>query len=342
MKRIIFVISLGVSALSLGAIIVWQLFLGFTENPSAVTISARKVTVAPDITRAGLINLLTNEGLIKERFLLNAYLKYFRKNGNFTPGEYELSGLMTPSQIVDAIQSGKVVKYALAIESGLTTAELAKVIEEKGFGSASQIKVAASNAAFAQALNIPGGRLEGYLLPGTYELPRKLQAEALLKIFVTRFRENVTDEIFAEAQEAGLSPSELVVLASIIASENVPPEELRMVSSVFHNRLKAGMKLQHAKSLAYGLEKKVDELSAEDQAVDNDWNTYLRSGLPSSPIASPDLKTILAAARPAKSDALFFAPRNESSHIFCPDAECHEIAMRRWEETQKGSDKLKQ
>ena len=339
MKKIIFVISLGIAALCLGAIVAWQFFLGFTENPSSVTVSARKVTVAPDVTQNGLVDLLTQEGLITDRFLLSTYLKHFRKATKFTPGEYELSGLMTPSQIIDVIQSGKVVTYALAIESGLTATELAKLVEEKGFGSAEQIKLAAADASLAQKLDIPGGRLEGYLLPGTYDLPRKLQAEELLKIFVARFRENVTDEIFAEAQEAGLSPSELVVLASIIASENVPPEELRMVSSVFHNRLKAGMKLQHEKSLAYGLQKKVSELSVDDRNVDNEWNTFVRTGLPSSPIASPDLKTILAAARPAKSDALFFAPRNESSHIFCPDAECHEIAMRRWKQTQKGNTK---
>jgi UPF0755 protein len=323
--------ALGSGVLMIG----WRVFLNFVGQPSEVTVSARTVVVTPGATNESLVSLLKQEQLVTKSFLLELYLTKFRKPAPFEPGEYELSGLMTPAEIVDQIQSGKVVTYALAIEPGQSTSEIARTLSDKGFGVADAIQAAALDAQFAESLKISGKRLEGYLFPDTYDLPRKLSPKNLLKILVQRFREKVDASVINEAKNAGLNLHELVVLASLIASDDIPPEELRMVSSVYHNRLKANKKLEHAQSLAYGLGKSVGKLTLSDRRIENDWKTFMNKGLPQTPITSPGMNAIIAAARPAKSDALYFAPRTETSHIFCPDAECHAIAMRRWREAQK-------
>ena len=313
----------------------WKIFLDFVSEPGEVTTSARKIVIGPSSSSEMLVELLNREQLVTKSGFLELYLKYFRKVGPYVPGEYELSGLMSPSQILDHIQGGKVVTYAIAIEPGHSAQETAAQLESKGFGKASALLSQALDAEFALSLKIEGDRLEGYLFPDTYELSRKLEASALLKILVARFRERISPEIVEEAKKLGLSLHELVILGSMIESEKVPPEELRMVSSVFHNRLKQNVKLEHNASLAYGLDKPESMLSPSDRAIENGWNTYLKRGLPKTPIGSPSLKALIAAARPAKSDALYFAPRNDTSHIFCPDRECHEIAMRRWRASQE-------
>lgn len=338
MKRLVIIAALLVAFLNGAALLGWKIFLDFVSQPGEVTTSARKIVIATDSSVEMLSEILKREQLVTRSGSLKIYLKHFRVKKPYIPGEYELSGLMSPAQILDQIQSGKVVTYAIAIEPGRSAKKSAQSLEEKGFGDAQALLARALDADFAQSLNIEGDRLEGYLFPDTYELSRKLESTALLKILVARFREKVSPAIIAEAKKLGLSLHQLVIIASLIESERVPPEELRMVSSVFHNRLKQKLKLEHPASLAYGLDKPESMLAPSDREIENGWNTYLKSGLPATPIGSPGLKAIMAAARPSKSDALYFAPRNDTSHIFCPDRECHEIAMRRWRESQRKSD----
>ena len=126
----------------------------------------------------------------------------------------------------------------------------------------------------------------------------------------------------------GLTEHELVTLASVIEKETGHAPERKIISSVFHNRLKKKMRLQSDPTTIYGLWENFDgNLTRSCLQTYTPYNTYKIFGLPKGPIASPGTDAILAALYPAKTKYLFFVSRNDGTHIFSEDYKGHKSAV---------------
>jgi UPF0755 protein len=120
---------------------------------------------------------------------------------------------------------------------------------------------------------------------------------------------------------------ELLTLASLIEKEASIPAERKLVSSVFHNRMKRGMRLDCDPTVRYAVKNFDRPLTYRDLASDSPFNTYRHRGLPPTPICSPGREALLAALRPAKTDYLFFVARNDGSHYFSTSLREHNRAV---------------
>ena len=138
-----------------------------------------------------------------------------------------------------------------------------------------------------------------------------------------------------EQREPGLplkTPYELLILASIIEKETGRLSDRNLVSAVFINRLNKGMPLQTDPTVIYGIGPKFDgNLKKADLRRDTPYNTYMHKGLPPTPIAMPSKESILAAAHPAKSNALFFVAKGDGSSHFSQNLKEHEAAVDRYQ-----------
>lgn len=155
--------------------------------------------------------------------------------------------------------------------------------------------------------------LEGFLFPDTYQLPDKPTAVSVIKLATKQFA-TVADStsLLQSADQVGLTPYQMVVLASIVEKEAGPNEADRAkIARVFLNRLQKGMKLQSDATVAYanGITGRVFTTDAERQ-LDSKWNTYKYAGLPKGPITSPSKKSLAAVEKPADGDWLFFTVVN--------------------------------
>jgi UPF0755 protein len=131
------------------------------------------------------------------------------------------------------------------------------------------------------------------------------------------------------------SPDELLTMASIVEKETGRPSDRALISSVFNNRLRIGMRLQTDPSVIYGLGDSFDgNLRKIDLQTDTPWNTYTRGGLPPTPIAMPGKAALLAAAQPARSDALYFVARGDGSSQFSATLEAHNRAVNQYQRGQ--------
>ena len=336
MMRLALIATGAVAACMCALLAAGGLFAGWMGAPSAADNREVVVVVPPNTQPDALAQLLHREGIVTRPWWFSVYVEHFRRDetSEIHPGEYALATVMSPVEIMSRIHDQAVVTYTVTIPAGWRIDRTIGHLVEVELGAESELGAASRDAELIRSAGVPSKTMEGYLFPDAYDLPKGLSARELLSRLLARYRKSVTDEILADADELGLSEDQLITLASLIELDGVPPGEKAHVASVYHNRLRLGDKLENAAALAYGLRRDVDSLTPEDVEQDHPFNTFVREGLPPHPIASPGLASIVAAARPARTDALYFAPRGDSTHVFCPDYECHRIALERWRQEQ--------
>ena len=137
-------------------------------------------------------------------------------------------------------------------------------------------------------------------------------------------------------QELGFTEQQIITLASIVEKEAKVDAERKLISAVYHNRLKQGMKLQADPTAVYGTKAWITKVTKEDLKRRSPYNTYLHKGLPPGPIANPGEGAILAALYPAENvDYLFFVAQGDGSHFFSKDFGAHEKAIGRYRLNRK-------
>ena len=157
-----------------------------------------------------------------------------------------------------------------------------------------------------------------------------MSVDEMLSRMVQRMRGKLTPELVARARARGLSVHQLLTLASIIEREAIDPEERRLISAVFWNRLRLDMPLQADPTVQYAVAKERRALTRADLASDNAYNTYVHRGLPPGPIASPGLAAIEAALDPAPVKFLYFVARDDRRHHFSTTVAEHNAAVVRY------------
>jgi UPF0755 protein len=149
---------------------------------------------------------------------------------------------------------------------------------------------------------------------------------------VEKFQSVFTPEWEKRAKELGLSIHEIITLASIIEKETASQDERRVISSVFHNRLKKGLRLETDPTVIYGIKNFNGNITRKNLSETTPYNTYIITGLPPGPIASPSYESIKAALYPAETDYLFFVSKNDGTHIFSADFKEHNRAVRKYQQ----------
>jgi UPF0755 protein len=170
-------------------------------------------------------------------------------------------------------------------------------------------------ARVAAQLDIPVRTLEGYLYPSTYLVPVNASAETVVRQMTAEFERRWRPSWTERLRGVKRTRHEIVVLASIIEGEVRDPRDAYYVSSVYHNRLARGMRLQADPTVIYALGRR-RRLYERDYRTPSPYNTYVIDGLPPNPIGQPSSASLHAALFPERTDFLFFVARPDGSHVF--------------------------
>jgi UPF0755 protein len=159
--------------------------------------------------------------------------------------------------------------------------------------------------------------LEGFLFPATYDFTARTTSAQLVTAQLEAFRRNWAKLDLSYASSKNLTPYDVLIIASMVEKEAFAPEERQLVAAVIYNRLRARMTLGIDATLRYGLDIPPTESIRQSQ-LDNPtpYNTGKHPGLPPTPIASPGLASLQAAAHPAKVDYLYFVRKPDKKHHF--------------------------
>jgi UPF0755 protein len=274
----------------------------------------------------GIGERLVSAGVIRDMPTFRTALWMSNKGRVLKAGEYRFDRAMTPFEIIDKMARGDVFVITVTFPEGHTIAEMAKIVEAHGLGTAASFVEAASEASLIRDLDPAAKDLEGYLFPETFAVPRRTDASKLVHMMVARFDKVFTPELRQAAAARNLSVRQVVTLASIVEKETAKSDERPLVAAVYATRLRIGMPLQCDPTVIYGLVKagRYDgNLHKEDLSFDSPYNTYRYPGLPPGPIASPGRASLEAAVHPADADYLYFVSRNDGSHAFARTLEEH-------------------
>lgn len=283
------------------------------------------------------VEILSNEKLIRDKniFLLIGILTGSDKK--IRAGYYSIWGPMSPLDIFKTIRKGQIIEYEIKIVEGDSLLEIADKLSRSGIITREDFIKLSKDPDFLASYNIETTSIEGYIFPDTYKIPKGIRPEDAIGSMIDRMRKKYSDELLSRTAEMGMTENEVLTLASIIEKEAVVDSERPLISAVYHNRLKKKMRLQADPTAIYGIKSFREKIIKSDLRRKTPYNTYVFKGLPPGPIASPGLKSIIAALYPADVPYLYFVSKDDITHQFSKTAEEHLKAVKLYREWKNES-----
>ena len=252
---------------------------------------------------------------------------------NIKAGNYEVEQGITPLDLIEKISRGKNSALAITFVEGWTFRQVRKALDDNP-----QLRHDTRGLSDLEILQRVGSDKqspEGLFFPDTYHFTTGVSDLNILKRSYDLMQKHLAAQWEQRAPDLPLAtPYEALVLASIVEKETGKAVERSIISAVFLNRLRIGMKLQTDPTVIYGLGEAFDgNLRKQDLVSDTPYNTYVRAGMPPTPIAMPGLASLHAALHPAATDALYFVAKGDGSSHFSRSLEEHDRAVTKY---QKG------
>lgn len=302
----------------------FALYIGLFKPMLARRMSPQLLEVPSKTTAVQLVNQLRSKQLIHIPYALLAYMHFYGYSSHLKAGVYRIYPLETPVHFIKRVIAGDVLTQTLHIIEGTTLLDLRHRL--------SQAPYLHFNASDIEHLTKPYSSAEGLFLADTYQYGAMTPAYPLLN----KARKNLSDclQVNWESRNKDLpykNPYELLIAASILEKESALPSERKIIAGIIARRLKLNMPLQMDPTVIYGLYKKYGHvLTHADLTIDTPYNTYLRRGLPPTPIAMVSKASIEAAAHPTPSSYLYFYAKGDGSHQFSSTYQEQKAAINRY------------
>lgn len=284
--------------------------------------------------------LLESKGLLRSPLESAAY-RLFHPRARYQAGEYVFRKEDNSAAVLAKIARGEVFYQEITIPEGYSLFEIADLLERQGHMSRQAFLSAAQNPSLIRDLAPEAPSLEGYLFPSRYRFPRKVTPRLFCERLTTQFR--------AVARELGLPSADLhrlVTLASLVEKESAVPTERPLIAGVYTNRLRLGMKLECDPTVIYAAQLSNHwrgTIYRSDLDRLHPYNTYRQNGLPPGAIANPGREALLAALRPATTEAIFFVaePGGSGKHVFSRTLSDHNRAVAAYRNPPNNTSKAK-
>lgn len=286
---------------------------------------------------AVLADLQRREWLPSSRaaFYLRAYVRWNELGGRIRSGEYALLPNRSLLDILGLFMSGQTIPHELRIVEGWTFAQALQVI--RADPAIKQTMPQASPEELMTAIGQPGVHPEGRFFPDTYRFSKNTTELALLRQAFTAMQAAIDAEWPQRAPDLPYANAdEALAMASVVEKETGAADERPTIAGVFVRRLRLGMRLQTDPTIIYGLGPRFDgNLRKIDLLTDGPYNSYLRTGLPPTPICLPSRAALHAALHPADGKTLFFVSKGDGTHVFSETLAEHEAAVRQYQLKKK-------
>ena len=223
-------------------------------------------------------------------------------------GFYQLHEHMQASLAYTALVNPKnLVQTTVTIPEGKRAVDVIAIIAKKTKIPLKNFQQVLAHPAQLSLPSYANGKAEGYLFPATYAIVPHETALQILQAMVQRFNvEAQHEDLVTAAKAVGLTPTQLIIEASLNQAEGGSVSDYPKIAEVIHNRLAIGMHLQFDSTVLYGLGKYAVSATIKQTKTPGPYNTYLNAGLPAGPISNPGDAAIQGVLHPAHGNFLFF------------------------------------
>lgn len=278
------------------------------------------VTIPVGATTDDVAKILKDHGVISQPFFFKLYSNLVKDDEGYEAGTFTVNTQWGYDQIVARLKTNEEESEIVRITfpEGYTLKQIASKLEEEGVCSArsfmDQINEGKFDTSLVDQIEPNEDRytlLEGYLFPDTYDFYIGESAHNVISKFLNNLENKFTDKMRDQCAEIGMTPDEVLTLASIVQKEAGDVEEMKNVASVFLNRLQPGSpypRLESDPTMKYESDK---------------YNTYDINGLPPGPICNPGLDAISAVLYPADTDYYFFVTDEDGNYYYAKTYEQH-------------------
>ena len=304
-----------VAAALLLAVIAGNFFYGWTA-PGPLE-RAATVIIKPGSSMMSAARQLEKSGAVKSADAFVRRAKIFGASNTIKAGEFVIPAKASNSDILSILTDGKTVQRMVTIPEGMPSI----MVYERLM----------ANDQLTGSISIPA---EGSVLPDSYAFDKNEPRAAVLKRMQDAMTKTMAELWAARSPNAMVkTPLEALTLASIVEKETALKSELRIVSGVYSNRLRTGMRLQADPTIIYPITKgkSLGRRIRKSEIRDvNNYNTYAMAGLPKGPIANPSRAAIAAVLNPQRTTALYFVADGKGGHIFADTLQEHNANVAKW------------
>ena len=286
------------------------------------------VTVDRGASTSAIADQLEEKDVITSAQIFRLYLR-FTGSEAFQAGRYTMRQNMAMPDVKSALEDGPSIAYTrVTVPPGLTAAEIPDAVAKNPQFTAqrfAEVMASGEHRSKYQPDNVV--TLEGLLFPETYSVDETEDEAALLQRMIATFDQTATELGYEAAPErVGLSPYEVIIIASLIEDEGKVAEDLPKIARVVYNRLEQEMLLQIDATVIYALggPRENGQVLYEDLEVESPYNTYKYAGLPPTPIAIPGRAALEAALNPAEGTWLYYVKcKEDGTHCFSDTLQEH-------------------
>jgi UPF0755 protein len=304
-----------VAAALLLAVIAGNFIYGWTA-PGPLE-RAATVIIKPGSSMMSAARQLEKSGAVKSADAFVRRAKIFGASNTIKAGEFVIPAKASNSDILSILTDGKTVQRMVTIPEGMPSI----MVYERLM----------ANDQLTGSISIPA---EGSVLPDSYAFDKNEPRAAVLKRMQDAMTKTMAELWAARSPNAMVkTPLEALTLASIVEKETALKSELRIVSGVYSNRLRTGMRLQADPTIIYPITKGKSlgrRIRKSEIADVNDYNTYAMAGLPKGPIANPSRAAIAAVLNPQQTSAYYFVADGKGGHIFADTLQEHNANVAKW------------
>ena len=288
---------LAFAAAGLGIVFLVAAFFGSISAPKDFP-SDTMVSVVSGETLSGIASELVDSGALRSEFFFKAFVTLFGGSKGLVAGDYYLG------------EPQSALRLGWRFAHGSYDLKLVRVTIPEGTNSMEIADIFAKNGKFTQfdpeEFEKIAAKYEGYLFPDTYLFLPNVEADDVVDAMLANYQTKIA-QISAEVSKFGRSITDVIKMASIIEEEARTEETRRTIAGILWKRFDEGMPLQVDAAFAFVNGKKDSRyITLEDLQIDSPYNTYVKKGLPPTPISNPGLAAIKATISPIPTKYYFY------------------------------------
>ncbi|MCF8236573.1 MAG: endolytic transglycosylase MltG [Saprospiraceae bacterium] len=337
MRRWFLIVVFALVALLMGGLLIYSQYIEpvfFAPNVQ-MSPSTQRLSIRTGTTFEGLVRQLDSLGIIADTASFTSCARYLKYGARVRPGQYRLEDGWSNLTLVRLLRSGAQSPIKLVIHNVRTLDELAGKIGHQIEPDSLEIWDAFRNSRQIIPESSAGeDSLMCLFLPNTYEVYWTIKPEELLVRMVEEYNRFWTPERIEQATQAGYTPNQIYILASIVEKETLVKDEKATIARVYLNRLERGIPLQADPTVVFAKgDFSTGRVLFSDLEIDSPYNTYKYPGLPPGPICMPEPGTILATLQAEKHEYIYFCAKPDRSgrHTFARTLAAHNANARNYQ-----------